>query len=407
MILNAVLFGHGSHEAAWRSPGMRATAPLELSHWLDCARAAEAAGFDGLFLGDILCLQDRPEHHPSETLDPLMVLAALAGATERLRLIGTASTSFNHPVHLARRLLTLNHLSGGRAGWNVVTSSYPQEARLFGWPEMPPTDERYALAEDVVGAVDALWSAWDGTRRRADGERGRWLDAAPEALHLSARYGRIDGILNLSPAPYGRPLLAQAGSSPQGMRFAARHADQVFTVQSGIDGARAFRTEIRRLAAEAGRSPDAVQVLPGVVPFVAATAGEAEAALSDLTRRIGMVHIVPKLERFTGLTLDGLDPGAPLPYGPDDLSETTFSNSRARLLICEAHRAGMTLRQLAARFAAGRGHLLLVGTGRDAAETMRHVWIDEGAADGFNVMPPLLPAGLQTFGLHVGPHLLR
>ena len=405
MILNAVLFGHGSHEAAWRSPGMRATAPLELSHWLDCARQAEAAGFDGLFVGDILCLQDRPEHHPSETLDPLMVLAALAGATDRLTLIGTASTSFNHPVHLARRLLTLHHLSAGQAGWNIVTSSYDQEAQLFGWPDMPPTGERYALADDVVGAVEALWSAWDGIERQADADSGRWLEATPDALQLSSRYGPINGVLNLSPAPYGRPLLAQAGSSPRGMRFAARHADQVFTVQSDVAEARAFRTEIRRLAAEAGRSPDAIRVMPGLVPFVAATFTEAEDALADLTRHVGMSHIVPKLERFTGLTLDGLDLDAPLPYGPDDLSENTFSNSRARLLIAEAHRFGLTLRQLAARFAAGRGHLLIVGTGRDVAETMR-LWVDEGAADGFNVMPPLLPSGLQAFGDHVVPRLL-
>ena len=282
MILNAVLFGHGSHEAAWRSSGSRATAPLELSHWQDCAREAEAAGFDGLFLGDILCLQDPPEHHPSETLDPLMVLAALAGTTERLKLIATASTSFNHPFHLARRMLTLHHLSNGRAGWNIVTSSYPQEARNFGWDEMPPTDERYAMADEAVDAVKALWSAWDGIRRRADKNSGQWLDSAPRAVHLSGRFGRIDGTLNLPPAPYGRPLLAQAGSSPRGMRFAAQYADQVFTVQSEIEEARAFRQTVRGLAVEAGRRAEDVIVLPGLVPFVAASRDEAKAELAVL-----------------------------------------------------------------------------------------------------------------------------
>ncbi len=273
MILNAVLFGHGSHEAAWRSPVILATAPLDLAHWLNCAREAEAAGFDGLFVGDILCLQDRPEHHPSETLDPLMVLAALAGATERLMLTGTASTSFNHPYHLARRLLTLSHLSGGRAGWNIVTSSYPQEARLFGWDAMPPTEERYARAEEVVTVVKALWSAWDGIERRADKETGRWLNAVPREVRVSGRFGRVDGTLNLSPAPHGRPLLAQAGSSPLGMRFAACHADQVFTVQSEVKGAKAFRTQIRRLAADAGRSADTIRVLPGLCAFRGRDAG--------------------------------------------------------------------------------------------------------------------------------------
>lgn len=404
MILNAVLFGHGSHEAAWRAPGMAATAPLDLSHWLDCARLAEGAGFDGLFLGDILCLQDRPAEHPSEALDPLMVLAALAVATRRLRLIGTASTSFNHPVHLARRLLTLNHLSGGRAGWNIVTSSYPQEAQLFGWDTMPPTNDRYAMAEDVVSAVRALWAGWDGVERLGDKAAGRWLDAAPPELRLSGRFGRIEGALNLSPAPHGRPLLAQAGSSPQGMAFAARHADQVFTVQPGIAGAQAFRAQIRQMAEQAGRSPDAVSVLPGLVPFVADTRDAAEAQLARLTGLIGMAHILPKLERFTGMPLAGLDPDRPLPFGPDDLPENSFSNSRARLLVAQAHDHGLTLRQLAARFAAGRGHLLFVGTGRELADTMAH-WVETGAADGFNVMAPLLPGGLHDFAVHVMPHL--
>lgn len=404
MILNAVLFGHGSHESAWRSPDARPLAPLELSHWITCAREAEAAGFDGLFLGDIPCLQDRPEHHPSEALDPFMVLSALAGVTERLGLIGTASTSFNHPFHLARRILSLHHLSGGRAGWNIVTSSYPQEALVFGWPEMPPPEERYALAEEVVQAVEALWSAWDGVERVADQEAGRWLNLAPEPVRRSGRFGRIDGAVNLSPAPYGRPLLAQAGSSPVGMRFAARHADQVFTVQPEIEGAKAFRAKARALAAEAGRPRDSVKILPGLVPFVATTREEAEADLARLSRHVSLAHILPKLERFTGLAFASLDPDARFPYGPEDVADNVFSNSRARLLVAEAHRSGVTLRQFATRFAAGRGHLLLVGTGADVANEMMR-WIEDGAADGFNVMAPLLPSGIRAFGAHVMPHL--
>ena len=404
VILNAVLFGHGSHEAAWRSPGARPMAPLELSHWMACAREAEAAGFDGLFLGDILCLQDRPEHHPSEALDPFMVLAALAGTTERLRLTGTASTSFNHPYHLARRILSLHHLSAGRAGWNIVTSSYSQEALAFGWAEMPCTDERYAMADEVVQAVEALWLAWDGVERVADKEAGRWLNATPEKVRASGRFGRIDGVVNVSPAPYGRPLLAQAGSSPTGLRFAARHADQIFTVQSEIEGAKAFRAKARQLAAEAGRDANSVKILPGLVPFVASTREKAEAKLASLSRHVSMAHLLPKLERFTGLALASHDLDAQLPYGPEDLPENVFSNSRARLLMAEAQRSGLTLRQLATRFAAGRGHLLLVGTGADVAEAMLR-WIAEGAADGFNVMVPLLPSGITAFGGQVAPRL--
>lgn len=404
MILNLVAFGHGSHESAWRAPGARATAPLELSHWITCARAAEKAGFDGLFLGDILCVQDRPEHHPCEALDPLMVLCAVAGATERLRLIGTASTSFNHPYHLARRILTLQHLSGGRAGWNIVTSSYPQEALNFGWPEMPPTDERYALAEDVVQAVEALWNGWDGIARLGDRQSGRWLAAPPPPIRRSGRFGSTEGPLNLSPEPYGRPLFAQAGSSPEGMAFAARHADQVFTVQSEIEGARRFRTTLRSEAAKAGRDMDDIRVLPGLVPFIGETEDEAENALGALTRHVALDHLLPKLERFTGLTLRGLELDARLPFRVADLPQNRFSNSRAHLLLADAEQRRLTLRQFAARFAAGRGHLLHVGTAEQLALLMRR-WVAEEAADGFNVMPPLLPSGIAPFGDKVMPLL--
>lgn len=403
MILNAVLFGHGSHESAWRGAEARATAPLELSHWLACARAAENSGFDGLFLGDILCLQDRPEHHPSEALDPMLVLAALTGATERLRLIGTASTSFDHPYHLARRLLTLQHLSGGRAGWNMVTSSYPQEGANFGWPEMPDTPARYARAEDVVQAVKALWSGWDGVTRLGDKQAGRWLDHTPAPANHSGAYGATAGPLNLSPAPHGRPLLAQAGSSPEGMGFAARHADQIFTVQAEISAAIAFRHRIRDLAAAAGRNPDDLAVLPGVVPFVAPTRAEAEAQLAALTARIGFEHLRVKLGRFIGADLAGCDPE--LPVAATAMATNRFSNSRAGLLLDLAAREGWTLRQLAGRFAAGRGHLLLVGTGAEVAAVLRE-WLVAGAADGFNVMAPELPAGVLAFGQQVIP-LLR
>lgn len=404
MILNAVLFGHGSHEAAWRAPGVRATAPLELGHWLACARAAEEAGFDGLFLGDILCLQDHPETHPSEALDPFMVLAALAAATRRLRLTGTASTSFNHPWHLARRILSLHHLSQGRAGWNIVTSSYPQEAANFGWPEMLPTPERYALAEEVVQAVKMLWAGWDGVTRLADPATGRWFDRAPGPVRHEGGYGATGGPVNLSPAPWGRPLLAQAGSSAQGLAFAARHADHVFTVQSDLHEARAFRTRLRAQAAAAGRDPEAIKVLPGLVPFVAPTRAEAEAQLAALTEQIGMAHILAKLERFTGLALAGLPLDRPPPFRPEDPAPNRFSNSRARLLLDEARRGGLTLGQLAARFAAGRGHLLAVGTGEEVAGLLR-AWVEAGAADGFNVMAPVLPEGIDAFGRHVVPRL--
>lgn len=394
MIFNLVAFGHGSHEAAWRGEQAHPSGPLELAHWIQCARDAEAAGFDGIFLGDILCLQDHPELHPSEALDPMMVLASLAAVTHRLTLIGTASTSFNHPYHLARRILSLQHLSGGRAGWNIVTSSYPQEAANFGWPAMPPTEERYALAEDVVSAVKALWSGWDGIDRVADKANGRWLNAAPRPAEASGRFGATKGPLNLSPAPWGQPVLAQAGSSSEGLAFAARHANQVFTVQSDLQEAIDFRQRLDALAAEAGRDGVEIKVLPGLVPFIGDTREEAEERLMALSSRLAMDHLVAKLEHFTGLKLGGLDLDAPMAIRAEDLGKNNFSNSRSQLLLKMAEKEHLTLRQLAARFAAGRGHLLFVGTPEELGSLMKE-WIDRKAADGFNIMPPELPADLS------------
>ena len=287
---------------------------------------------------------------------------------------------------------------------HVVLSAGSLSFRL-GRDAADPGD-RYAWAEDVVAAVRALWSAWDGVERRADRTSGRWLDAAPADVHLRGRFGRIDGTLNLSPEPHDRLLLAQAGSSPTGLRFAVRHADQTFTVQSGIEEAKAFRARARQLASEAERSPDDIAVLPGLVPFIAPTQQEAEDRLVAMTKLVGMDHIVPKLERFTGLAFAHLDPDARVPHGPDDLRENVFSNSRARLLISEAERSGLTLQQFAGRFAASRGHLLVIGTGEDVADTM-HRWIEEDAADGFNVMSPLPPGDLERFGESVIPLLDR
>jgi alkanesulfonate monooxygenase SsuD/methylene tetrahydromethanopterin reductase-like flavin-dependent oxidoreductase (luciferase family) len=238
-----------------------------------------------------------------------------------------------------------------------------------------------------------------------DRQTGQWLSAAPPSVRRSGRFGATEGPLNLSPEPYGRPLLAQAGSSPEGIAFAARHADQIFTVQSEIVGARRFRAVVRAEAVKAGRDEGEIKVLPGLVPFIGETAAEAEAVLEALTRHVSLDHVLPKLGRFTGLALAGLDLDARLPFRTADLTQNRFSNSRAHLLIEEAQERGYTLRQFAARFAAGRGHLLHVGTGEQLAALMRR-WVGEGAADGFNVMPPLLPAGIAPFGEAVMP-LLR
>lgn len=406
LYLNAVVFGLGSHEAAWRMPESNPLAPATLGYWTDLARTAESAGFEALFLGDILALQEDAEHCQADAPDPIVVLSAMAAVTRRIGLIGTASTSFDHPYHLARRFASLDHLSGGRAGWNIVTSSYRQEARNFGLTDMPEHDARYARAEDVVQAVLALWQSWDADARAPDKMAGRYL--APESVrpvNHQGPYVATAGPLNVPRPPQGRPVLAQAGSSEAGRAFAARHADIIFTVQATLSEAREFRNDIRVRVAAANRDPDSVLVFPGIVPIAGTTVEAARARLDALGGLTVIDHARTKLSKFLGMDLSRADLDAPLRFTAN-LSPNQFSQSRTETLIEISRRDGLTLRQLIIRTAAGRGHLLCVGTGPEIAATMAD-WHAAGAADGFNVMCPVTPADLRGFAQLVCPELER
>lgn len=405
--LNAVIFGLGSHEAAWRMPESDPFASTDLRFWVDLARGAEAAGFDALFLGDVLTLQSAADRHVSDAMDPIVILSALAAVTERIGLIGTASTTFDHPYHLARRFASLDHISGGRAGWNVVTSSNPLEAANFGLDAMPDHAVRYARAEDVVEAVIALWDSWDADARLGDKERGRYLD--PERIRRVGHAGPFvasAGPLNTPRPPQGRPILAQAGSSEAGRDFAARRADIVFTVQSALDEARDFYADIKDRARRVGRNPASVLVFPGIVPVVASTRKAAEERLAEMGGYAVMDQVLAKLADFLGVDLAGVDLDAPLSSGFGDSERNQSSRSRVAVLLGIARRDSLTLRQLALRLASGRGHLLAVGTGPDIADTMQE-WFEAEAADGFNVMCPVLPVDLRSFADLVMPELRR
>jgi FMN-dependent oxidoreductase (nitrilotriacetate monooxygenase family) len=404
--LNAVIFGLGSHEAGWRMPESDPLASTNLDYWIDIARRAEAAGFDALFLGDVLALQKGADRHLSDAMDPLVILSALAAVTSRIGLIGTASTSFDHPFHLARRFASLDHISKGRAGWNIVTSSNVLEAHNFGLATMPEHGERYARAADVVMAALALWDSWDADARRPEKASGRYFD--PAKVHPTDHAGpfvRSAGPLNVPRSPQGRPLLAQAGSSEAGRAFAARYADMVFTVQATLDDARAFYSDIKARAADAGRNPADVLVFPGIVPIAAQTRKAAERRLVEMNGFAVIEHVLAKLSEFLGADLSNADLDAPL---ADEIAGQTgnqSSQSRVAVLVGIARRDGLTLRQLLMRLASGRGHLLAVGTGADIADVMQD-WFENGAADGFNVMAPVMPGDLQAFADLVLPELV-
>ncbi len=405
MHLNAVLYGLGSHEAAWRMAESDPRALTKLSFWTDVARRAEDAGFDALFLGDVLALQAGADRHLSDAMDPIVIMSALAAVTTRIDLIATASTTFDHPFHLARRFASLDHISNGRAGWNIVTSSNQLEALNFGLDAMPDHADRYERAADVVDAALALWDSWEADAKLADQSSGRYLDPTKvHAVDHDGPYVRTAGPLNVPRTPRGRPLLAQAGSSEEGRAFAAARADVVFTVQSDLESARDFYDDIRSRAVRAGRDPDSIRVLPGIVPIAAASRADAEARLQQLNGFASLDHLIAKGSEFLGVDLRQVDLDQPLPPDLTVAAGNQASKSRVTVLVGIARREKLTVRQLLARMASGRGHLLAVGTGEDIARTMLE-WFDEGVADGFNVMCPVLPGDLSSFAQLVMPHL--
>lgn len=407
MGLNAVIFGLGSHEAGWRMPESNAFASTDIDYWIDIARRAETGGFDALFLGDVLALQQSADRHLSDAMDPLIILSALASVTSRIGLIGTASTSFDHPFHLARRFASLDHITKGRAGWNIVTSSNALEANNFGLDSMPDHAERYARAADVTQAAMALWASWQADARIADKPSGRYLDPAQvQPIDHDGAFVRSRGPLNVPRSPQGRPILAQAGASEAGRDFAARYADMVFTVQSDLADAQGFYRDMKARAVQHGRAPESLLIYPGIVPVAAPTRQLAEDRLTQMNGFMVIEHVLAKLCEFLGADLAHANLDAPLPDSiGTNASQNQSSQSRVAVLVNIARRDQLTLRQLLMRLASGRGHLLAVGTGADIAATMQH-WFDSGAADGFNVMAPVMPADLQSFVDLVVPALV-
>ena len=407
MGLNAVIFGLGSHEAGWRMPESDAFASTDLDYWIDIARRAESGGFDALFLGDVLALQQSADRHLSDAMDPLVILSALAAVTDRIGLIGTASTSFDHPFHLARRFASLDHISKGRAGWNIVTSSNPLEAYNFGLDAMPDHDERYARAADVTEAALALWNSWQVDARIADKQTGRYLDPFKvKSINHQGPFVRSRGPLNVPRSPQGRPLLAQAGASEAGRNFAARYADMVFTVQADLADAQAFYRDMKARTVHHGRTPESLLIYPGIVPVAAPTRQQAEERLEQMNSFMVVEHVLAKLSEFLGADLSGANLDEPLPDTGAGAPPNQSSQSRLAVLVGIARRDGLSLRQLLMRLASGRGHLLAIGTGAEIAATMGD-WFENGAADGFNVMSPVMPEDLQRFVDLVIPVLIE
>ena len=405
--LNAFLMEAGHHEAAWRLPESDPGADFELGHWIRLARIAEEAKFDSLFLADGPVLQGTGEFRSPGQLEPLTLLTALAGATERIGLIATVSTTYNSPYNLARRLASVDHVSGGRAGWNIVTSATTEEAANFGLDERPLHADRYERADEFLDVVTKLWDSWDDYAFLGDKESGRWGD--PSLIRPVGHRGkhfRVEGGLNVPRSPQGYPLLVQAGASDAGRSFAARYAEAIFTASQTLEHAQEFYGDIKRRAAGLGRDPEQVIVLPGIVPIIGSTETEARQLaqqLDDLrVPEYGLLALAKVLEvEPAELALDD-----ELPRHVVDRPRREGFVSRSQLIIDFATRERLTVRQVLSRLGGGRGHNVVVGSPEQITETLL-TWFEQGAADGFNVMGAALPSGLEAFIEHVLPGLRR
>jgi FMN-dependent oxidoreductase (nitrilotriacetate monooxygenase family) len=398
----------GHHDAAWRHPDSAPHRATDPSYFIELARSAERGTFDSVFFADGLAVWNRVGSNVGGGLEPITLLAAIAGATRHIGLIATVSTTFNEPYLLARKFASLDHISGGRAGWNIVTSGTEAEARNFGYARHPDHALRYERADEFLHVATALWDSWEDDAVLLDTRAGRYADVAKvHQISHAGKHFTVQGPLNVQRSPQGWPLLVQAGSSEDGREFAARWAEAVFTAQQTLDDAQTFYKDVKTRAERLGRDPGHIKILPGLCPVLGETEAEAHALDRELTGLQVLDYGLAQLSNMLGgVDLSHYPLDGPL---PDDIlpteAEVNGNKSRFTLVSELARRDRLTIRQIIARLGGGRGHQVVVGTAEQVADFIEH-WFREGAADGFNIMPPVLPAGLDLFVERVVP-LLR
>jgi FMN-dependent oxidoreductase (nitrilotriacetate monooxygenase family) len=402
--LNAFLMGVGHHEAAWRHPRTNAGDVVDVAHFQNLGRIAERGKLDSVFFADGLAVGPRVKNNVMAVFEPVTLLSAIAVATERIGLIATASTTYADPYTTARKFTSLDHISAGRAGWNIVTSAGADEAANYGLDGTPLHAGRYVRAAEFVDVTIELWDSWEDDAVQLDVESG--VFANPDKVHTIDHNGehfRIRGPLNSPRSVQGRPLLVQAGSSESGKDFAARYAEAVFTAQRTLEQGQEFYRDLKARVVKAGRSADDLKVLPGIVPFIADTAEEARALEQSFTDLISPEYSLRQLSTMLGVDLTEHSLDAPLPPLPP-IEQIQGNKSRYQLVKDLAADGSHTVRELIGLLGGGRGHRTFAGTPEQVADELEQ-WFTEGAADGFNIMPPYLPGGLADFVDRVVPIL--
>lgn len=402
--LNTNASNVGRHPAGWRTlPNPRSN--IDVNFYREIATLAERGKFDAVFLSDVLSLRN-PAAGPSQSLEPTVLLTALAGATSHIGLIGTASTTFNDPFNLARRFASVDHISGGRVAWNVVTTYDTSVAANFGAEQAPSKAERYARANEFVDVVNKLWDSWEDDAFVAEQSTGRYADVNKiHAIEHRGKYFSVNGPLTVPRSPQGRPVLVQAGSSEDGRALAARTADAIFTAQTTLASAQAFYADIKARTKAHGRHPDHIHILPGLLPVIGGTVAEARAHKAELDALLDTSREIARLAGVLGLQADDLHIDRPLPY--DLIAKVAPSNLPQGFLDSTLHMArseNLTVREILDRNPGA--HRIIVGTPEQIADDIE-LWFEQGAADGFNLNADVFPTGLAAVVDHVVPILQK
>ncbi len=395
------------HTAWWRYPGAWPDANFNFAHLKHFAQTLERGRFDAFFMADHLAVLNMPmgalkRSATVTSFDPLTLLPALAVVTERLGLIATASTTFEQPYIIARKFASLDHLSNGRAGWNIVTTSNPDAALNFGMDDQMEHDERYRRAREFYDVVTGLWDSWEDDAFIRDTGSGVFFDPAKmHVLNHKGPYLSVRGPLNVARSPQGWPVIVQAGASEAGRQLAAETAEVVFASFTTMADGQRYTADVKGRMARLGRNPDHMKILPGVLAIVGDTQAEAAEKHSLLDSLVHIDSALPNLSLRLGVDASGFDLDAPLPPMP----QTNAGQSGQKAMIELAARESLTVRQLAQRVG-GYGGLSMVGTAKTIADQME-AWLTGEACDGFNLMFPFLPAGLDDFVAKVIPELQR
>jgi FMN-dependent oxidoreductase (nitrilotriacetate monooxygenase family) len=404
LVLNVFFMRFGHHPAAWRYPGVTATGRPDINYWVEMAKLAERARFDTFFIADFIGRSSRDLRQTSRQggsfqFEPLTLLSSIAAHTRHIGLVATINTNFSEPYNIARQLASLDHISGGRAGWNVVSSYREETARNFGVKELRGHGERYERADEFVDVVKRYWDSWDDDAYdHPDRAAGLFFD--PRSAHPQQHEGAnfsAEGLLDIARPLQGHPVLVQAGNSDTGREFAAKVAEMTYSSATSLAVAKAYYDDVKSRLPKYGRDPDDIKIAPGLSVVVADSDEEAQAKFQTLQDGVDFTQGLMGLD-VSAYPLDG-----PLPA---DIPIPENGRGRFQQLIELGQRENLTIRQLILRFSVARGHVQVIGSPKTVADLMEQ-WFEERGADGFNVVPPLLPGGFEDFVRLVIPELQR